>query len=142
PANLLRALAEQADRLPDWPAASLAALHSTGAWRWAVPAAHGGDELEGPELLRQYAWLASQCLTSAFILSQRDSACRRIRDHGSEALRQQLLPELATGQRFVTVGLSHLTTSRQHLAPSVRLRSRGDSWVMDGRLPWVTGAAQ
>jgi alkylation response protein AidB-like acyl-CoA dehydrogenase len=81
-------------------------------------------------------------MTTCFILSQRDSACRRLRDGKNEELRRRLLPSLSAGKSFATVGLSQLTTSRQHLGPAVRARLAGDEMSFDGTIPWVTGASQ
>src|SRR4051794_14430974 len=118
PPNLLTDLvshADEADAAAQWPAASWAVLRETGALRWSVPAEYGGDGLHGAELLERYHALAGACLTTCFILSQRDAAVRRLRDSGNEALCRELLPALAGGERFATVGLSQLTTSRQHV---------------------------
>src|SRR5205807_4918187 len=52
----------------------------------------------------------------------------------------ELLPPLARGERFVTVGLSQLTTSRQHVKPVLVARESNGSLVLDGMMPWVTGA--
>ena len=57
--------------------------------------------------------------------------------------RQQLwlLPPLARGATFTTVGLSQLTTSRQHLGrPALVAAQDEDGWRLDGLCPWVTGA--
>ena len=44
-------------------------------------------------------------------------------------------------QPFATVGISHLTTSRQHLArPVLRAEETASGLVLDGYSPWVTGA--
>jgi alkylation response protein AidB-like acyl-CoA dehydrogenase len=130
-----------ADDLLEWPAKSWAIVGELGALRWSIDARYGGCGLSGPVLLEHYERLATACLTSCFILSQRDAACRRIRDHGTEELKNELLPVLANGQRFATVGLSHLTTSRQHGAPAIAVHEDGESYVLDGFMPWVTGAA-
>src|SRR5262249_32466006 len=71
-----------------------------------------------------------------------DAACRRLRDGSNEALRRELLPALAHGDTFATVGLSQLTTSRQHLQPSLRARLNADALALDGVIPWVTGASR
>jgi alkylation response protein AidB-like acyl-CoA dehydrogenase len=93
------------------------------------------------QLLDGYEQLASACLTTCFILSQRDAACRRLRDSGNEALARELLPALAQGRHFATVGISQLTTSRQHGRPAMVARPSGEDFVLDGVMPWVTGAA-
>ncbi|MGH7222821.1 MAG: acyl-CoA dehydrogenase family protein, partial [Gemmataceae bacterium] len=107
---------------------------------WVIPREYGGGGLDPLELLEGYQRLAGACLTSCFLLSQRDSACRRLRDSGHEALCRELLPALASGQRFATVGLAQLTTSRQHVRPVLTARLDDDGVRLDGVMPWVTGA--
>jgi alkylation response protein AidB-like acyl-CoA dehydrogenase len=94
------------------------------------------------ELLEGYAQLGGACLTICFILSQREAAVSRIRAHGSPEVQRALLPALARGEQFTTVGLSQLTTSRQHGKPALAVQEVGDRLVLDGVMPWVTGAPQ
>ena len=135
-------LANSADGKTIWPADSWDLVRKAGALRWCVPREYGGDSWTGGRLLEGYEQLAGACLTSCFILSQRDGACRRIRDSGNAQLCQELLPPLARGERFATVGLSHLTTSRQHVQPALTAKIQGDTFILNGAMPWVTGAAQ
>src|SRR5262249_41549653 len=97
---------------------------------------------EGKDLLDGYERVAQSCLTTCFILSQRDAACRRLSDGTNETLRTQLFPRLAAGATFATVGLSQLTTSRQHVQPTFQAREVGGEFILDGTIPWVTGASQ
>jgi alkylation response protein AidB-like acyl-CoA dehydrogenase len=140
--TMLAAGANAADAEPTWPEASWQALARSGVLRWCVPSVYGGDGLEGVALLNGYERLAGACLTTCFILSQRDAACRRLRDGSNEVLRRRLLPALAGGQSFATVGLSQLTTSRQHVQPTFVARETGAGFVLNGTIPWVTGAAR
>src|SRR5687767_14317026 len=78
--------ADAADRVADWPAASWDLLIQAGVLEWSIPSAHGGRELDSVALLLGYERLAAACLTTAFILSQRDAAVRRIRDSGRDDL--------------------------------------------------------
>ena len=137
--DVLRAEADAADRLPEWPAASLDALAGSGAARAAVPAEYGGTDTSAPEHLRLAHRAASACLTTAFIWSQRESAVRRLLSAPPE-LQHRWLPRLARGEILATVGISQLTTSRQHGAPALRAIPDGDGWKFDGTAPWVTGA--
>src|SRR5262249_11764636 len=138
--DVLAANAAAADGRAEWPVASWQALRDAGVLAWAVPRAYGGQELASGELLTGYERLAGACLTTCFILSQRDAACRRPRHPGHRALGEELLPALARGETFATVGLSQLTTSRQHAAPALTARLNGDDLVLNGCIPWVTGA--
>ena len=136
----LAAHADAADRYSAWPAASWELVRSAGVLEWSVPTTYGGRDLPPAELLHGYERLASGCLTTAFILSQREAAVRRIRDSSRDDLCRELLRPLACGGRFATVGLSQLTTSRQHGGPALRATATGGGFVLDGVMPWVTGA--
>jgi alkylation response protein AidB-like acyl-CoA dehydrogenase len=136
----LRGRAEAADRRPDWPAASWDVVRRAGVLEWSIPTTYGGQERDGAAQLYGFEALASACLTTAFILSQREAAVRRIRDSGREDLCRELLRPLACGGRFATVGLSQLTTSRQHGGPALRVEETAAGFVLDGAMPWVTGA--
>ncbi len=140
PFDILAARAAEADARLAWPAASWSALAATGGLGWCVPRAFGGEGLSGPDLLERYERLAGACLTTCFLLSQRDAACRRLAAADNEKAQEALLPALARGERFATVGLSQLTTSRQHTRPALVARTDGDRLVFDGVMPWVTGA--
>jgi len=142
---LLATLAEHAraaDGEPVWPARSWEILCQTGALRWCIPPQYGGEGRSVTELLDAYEALAGACLTTCFLLSQREAACRRLRDSGNEDLCAALLPRLARGECFATVGLSQLTTSRQHLGPTLVASATDGGLVVDGTIPWVTGASR
>jgi alkylation response protein AidB-like acyl-CoA dehydrogenase len=134
--------AESADRDKDWPAASWDVARRAGVLEWSIPSEHGGRDFGAVTLLTGYERLASACLTTAFILSQREAAVRRIRDSGRSDLCRELLRPLACGGRFATVGLSQLTTSRQHGGPAMRVAESAGGFELDGVMPWVTGADQ
>src|SRR5207245_1186383 len=115
--ELLEGLAEQADaadRAPAWPQKGWALLCQGGVTEWVIPTGYGGRGYDLPTVLTGYEHLAGACLTTTFMLSQRDAAARRIRDCGRADLCQELLRPLGCGGRFATVGISQLTTSRQH----------------------------
>jgi alkylation response protein AidB-like acyl-CoA dehydrogenase len=133
-------LAEAADRRSEWPAASWDVVRRARVFGWSIPTHHGGQELDGAALLFGFEALASACLTTAFILSQREAAVRRIRDSGRDDLCRELLRPLACGGRFATVGLSQLTTSRQHGGPALLVVETAAGFLLDGVMPWVTGA--
>src|SRR5438309_4050550 len=104
----LAALADRADEAPDWPEASWRLLCEAGVLRWSIPMEFGGDGLDPHELLAGYEQIAGACLTSAFILSQREAAVRRLLAAPVSALRRRFLPTLATGEKFASVGLSQI----------------------------------
>src|SRR5262249_4447533 len=114
--DVLRAHAEAADRLADWPSASWEVLRTEGVLGWSVPPEFGGSGLGPVELLTGIEAIAAGCLTTAFILNQREAAVRWLLK-GPALLQERYLPGTAKGEHFLTVGLSQLTTSRQHQGP-------------------------
>ncbi|MGC4002804.1 MAG: acyl-CoA dehydrogenase family protein [Pirellulales bacterium] len=101
----------------------------------------GGYGWNDVDQLRGYLDLSEACLTTAFILTQRAGAVRRIAAYANDELHEVILPDLLSGATFATVAISHLTTSRQHVAaPAVRTEPVIDGWILDGSAPWVTGA--
>ncbi len=141
PAKLaaLASLADRADTDLAWPDASLRLAADLGALRWSIPSDHGGLGLDRVGQLDGSEQIAAACLTTAFILSQREAAVRWL-VQANESIHQRYLPALARGEAFATVGLSQLTTSGQHRPPSLRVRSAGGAYHLDGDVPWITGA--
>lgn len=139
----LTASASEIDRTSRWPAEQFAALADAGVLGWVIPQDFGGSNVSSRELIQGYLQLSAACLATTFILTQRNGACQRIAGSSNEQLQQQLLPDLAAGRTFATVGISHLTTSRQHIAtPAVRAEFTDRGIRLDGTIPWVTGAPQ
>lgn len=144
-ATTLQALADLADRADaetDFPSASWELVRAAGVPAWSVPEEFGGAGLSASARLRGAEQLAGACLTTTFILSQREGAVRRVLTHARPEVQAALLPRLARDEIFLTVGLSQLTTSRQHQAPALAAAPRGAGYVLDGVIPWVTGAAR
>lgn len=142
--TLVRTLSEipEPDAADCWPAAQMELLAEAGGNRWNIPREFGGDGTDDAEMLEIYRELASGSLLTTFILTQRNAACQRIAMSSNAAIKQRLLPALCEGQIFATVGISHLTTSRQHLStPSVVATIDPDSpgYRLNGSVPWATG---
>ncbi len=131
------------DRTDQWPGDRLAALEAAGVMKWNLPAEFGGLDLGDVAMLEGYRLLSSACLVTTFILTQRNGACQRIMTSENLSVRKRLLPKLAEGRLFATVGISHLTTSGQHLkAPAVRAETQAGGFRLSGFVPWATGATQ
>jgi alkylation response protein AidB-like acyl-CoA dehydrogenase len=124
-----------------WPAEQLRLCGEAGVFEWFVEPELGGQGWSEADVLRGYVKLATACLTTTFVITQRTGAMSRIAASENAAARDMLLPDLIAGRSFATVGISHLTTSRQHLTkPVMRAAEQGRGVVLDGYSPWVTGA--
>jgi alkylation response protein AidB-like acyl-CoA dehydrogenase len=123
-----------------WPAEQLRRCAAAGVFRWFLGPDWKGLGWSEADLLRGYMRLAAACLTTTFVITQRMGAVNRIAACENAPLKQSLLPALVAGESFATVGISHLTTSRQHLAkPVLQATETSGGWTLDGYSPWVTG---
>jgi alkylation response protein AidB-like acyl-CoA dehydrogenase len=143
--ELCSKLAELADALDAedaWPRQQLQLCGQYGVFEWFVAPELGGQGWSDADVVQGYLRLSSACLTTTFEITQRTGACRRIAVADNAWAREQCLPSLIEGRRFATVGISHLTTSRQHLGrPVLAATISDDAVILDGYSPWVTGAA-
>jgi alkylation response protein AidB-like acyl-CoA dehydrogenase len=118
-------------------------LRASGLLRWGVPPEWGGCEVSTAAMLAAYLDLARADLTTTFVLTQRNAACQRLAASPNRRLQERLLPLLARDEIFATVGISHLTTSRQYLATAaVTARPCEGGFELNGEIPWVTGGAR
>lgn len=132
---------EELHTADQWPGKQLALCGQYGVYEWFLPKVVGGQEWDEESLIQAYLKLSKSCLTTTFVITQRVGACHRIAACEDPALKEALLPPLLTGESFSTVGISHLTTSRRHLAqPVLRAKLQEDEILLDGYCPWVTGA--
>jgi alkylation response protein AidB-like acyl-CoA dehydrogenase len=136
----LARLAATTDAADAWPVEQLRWCAEAGVFRWFVPVEWGGWQWTDAQVIAGYLRLSAACLTTAFIITQRTGACRRLLASGNRALQERWLPKLAAGETFATVGISHLTTSRRHLGkPALTATPIAGGWQLDGVSPWVTG---
>jgi alkylation response protein AidB-like acyl-CoA dehydrogenase len=144
-AELCGELASRAGALDlsgDWPAEQLRLCGEYGVFQWFAAEEWGGQGWDQEGIVRGYLALARACLTTTFIITQREGACRRIETSDNHSVKARLLPELTRGDLFATIGISHLTTSRRHLAtPVLRATPVSGGYRLDGFSAWVTGAA-
>jgi alkylation response protein AidB-like acyl-CoA dehydrogenase len=138
--TLALSLRELSQSKTDWPTQQLKQCGEAGFYRWFVSDGVGGFGWSSADIARGYLELGAACLTTTFILTQRIAALKRIAGCSNEALRRSMLPKLLDGSVTATVGISHLTTSRQHLKkPALFARQESDGFRVNGFSPWVTG---
>lgn len=142
--DLCQRLTELAGDLKDataFPAAQLKRCAEQGVFAWFSDPQWGGQGWSEADIYRGYFKLSAACLTTAFVMTQRQGATRRIENSGNQLVGEKLVPALLNGDIFATVGISHLTTSRRHLSkPVLRAAENEAGFRIDGFSPWVTGA--
>lgn len=138
--NLSR-LATHYDINGEWPAESIRHLTEAGAWAWIIPERFGGIQLDPVSMVRGYEAVGAGSLACLLILSQRDGACEFIASCDREDLKGHWLPQLCRHKVMTSIGISQLTTSQRRGA-ILRAKSDGKGFVLNGMMPWVTGAEQ
>jgi alkylation response protein AidB-like acyl-CoA dehydrogenase len=128
------------DQHAAWPEQSVSACIDAGVFRWFLPEEFGGWNWNEFQVLTGYLRLSQSCLTTTFILTQWQAAVRRILNSANLELRSQIGKKLADGSCFVTVGISQLSTSRQHTEPALKATPIHNGFVLNGFSPWVTAA--
>ena len=139
----LRKAATELDLSGAWPSSQLQWCANANLYRWFIPQEFGGYGWSDEEIVDGYLALSQACMTTTFVLTQWNAACKRIIGSKNQTLKSNLLPKMATGELFATVGISHLTTSRQHMREPVlkAVQKSEDEFILNGFSPWVTGAA-
>ena len=109
-----------------------------------VPEEFGGtgvDAVSAAIAIEELGWACGS--TALAIAAHNGLACAPIAQFGSEALKQQWLPRLASGQG--QLGSLALTEpgAGSDLAGGVRTAAvlEGDSWIIDGQKMWTTNAS-
>ncbi|OYW20866.1 MAG: hypothetical protein B7Z55_06635, partial [Planctomycetales bacterium 12-60-4] len=126
-----------------WPTAGWRLAVESGVTGWTIPTVFAGSGCSATAVLDGCIELARGSLSMTFILSQFHAAVARVLDSENDSLKRQWLPALANGHVFATVGISHLTTSRQHARQAVMSAvPRGVGYELTGETPWITGADQ
>ncbi|MEX0865989.1 MAG: acyl-CoA dehydrogenase family protein [Pirellulales bacterium] len=137
----LQSHAADLDRQDAWPADQLDRCAAAGVFQWFAPRELGGQGWDEIDLVRGYLRLSAACLTTTFVLTQLVGALRRVAAAGNENLHRQTLPRMLSGEHLSTLAISHLTTSRRHLAePVLRAVEADGQFILNGYSPWATGA--
>ena len=139
----LQSLCEHLATLKDdslWPEEAINRCADAGFFRWFVSKEQGGFGWSATDIAKGYLQLSKANLNVTFILTQRVAALRRITGCPNEALQKRMIEKLMSGSESATIGVSHLTTSRQHLGKPVLSAIENEGGIrVSGMSPWVTG---
>ena len=126
-----------------WIHAQWELLKQSEVLQWGLPTQFGGLDVSSDFMNRAYFEMSKACLTTTFVLTQRNAACARLAACDNENLKAELFPRICSGEIFTTVGISHLTTSRRHLnKPVLEAIPTSSGYRLQGFVPWVSGAGE
>ncbi|WP_437677101.1 acyl-CoA dehydrogenase family protein [Sorangium sp. So ce131] len=136
-ADVLAPASNATDQAEVIPRENLLALAGAGLLGLATPTRYGGHGAPGRVTRAYMEVLAGACGATTFVQMQHTTgACSLIARGENEALKERVLPRFASGERFCTVGFSHV---RRPGPPMVRAELDGDEVRLDGTVPWLTG---
>lgn len=101
-----------------------------------LPKVWGGAGLSDRTYQQLQADIAARSGALVFLLTQHQSAASFLLSTDNEALKGEYLPAMATGEKRIGVGFSHL---RRKTPPMVAQQVTG-GYRLSGEIPWVTGA--
>lgn len=127
------------DQKAEYPEAFLHALGAAGGFRGAVSPEFGGNGLGMKHVVQVMEEVAKECLSSAFLVWCQTACSRYIQLGDNEALKQAMLPRLASGEVLAGTGLSNTIKSGDAIE-EFRLAARRveGGYVINGVLPWVS----
>lgn len=138
--EFLRPRAAEADRgdIHGPVADNIRRLGEAGLFGLGIAPQYGG--LGADEVTRhEYAEiLASACGVTAFTQQQLQTGIKLVAEADNQALKRELLPDLAAGSLLCGVALSHL---RRAGTPLVRAEQVSGGYTLYGVVPWITGWA-
>ncbi|PKO79946.1 MAG: acyl-CoA dehydrogenase [Betaproteobacteria bacterium HGW-Betaproteobacteria-13] len=118
----------------------VAALGKAGFLRYAVPAAYGGalDELDSRSLCIARETLAYHDGLADFAFAMQGLGTGAITLSGSEALKQHVLPKVASGEWISAFALTEPDAGSDVGAMACEARLEGDHYVLNGEKTWIS----
>ena len=146
----IRALAEKeiapyakdVDEAPRFPDEALAALNASGFNAVHVPEAYGGQGADSVAACIVIEEVARVCASSSLIPAVNKLGTMGLILAGSEELKQQVLPGLATGEVMASYALSEREAGSDAAAMRTRAKADGDDWILNGSKCWITNGGK
>jgi alkylation response protein AidB-like acyl-CoA dehydrogenase len=137
-ASEIRPRAIELDWNEEYPGEILAELGDRGYAGITLPEEYGGRGEGLVELAVLTEELAAAMMTVASALALNLGVATIVERFGSEAQKEEYLPEMATFERVGALGLSEANAGANKLEMETTARRDGDEWVIDGHKQWVT----
>lgn len=128
--------AEVIDRDRDALRSTLNDFASHGWMALKRPAEYGGPAMPEPDFRRFQQECARASGTFAFLQTQHQSAVSMLAKSDISDLKQDWIPKMGNGERYLGIGFSQL---RRPGTPLVQATPEGSGYRISGHVPWVTG---
>src|SRR5271166_49331 len=146
----IRALAEkgiapyaaEVDEESRFPEEALAALNAAGFNAVHIPEEYGGQGADSVATCIVIEEVARVCASSSLIPAVNKLGTMGLILQGSEELKKQVLPTLASGEAMASYALSEREAGSDAAAMRTRARRDGDEWVLNGTKCWITNGGK
>ncbi len=130
--------AAERDRSSAWPREEIRAVAEVGFMGMLAPQQYGGSGLTFTEYCLAIEEFAAADGGFATVMHVHNSTSHVLSSHGTEAQKQQYLPELASARRIGAFLLSEPHAGSDTAAFRTTARRDGDSYVINGSKQWIS----
>jgi len=116
------------------------ALTRSGFHAVHLPDQYGGAGADAISTCIVIEEVARVCASSSLIPAVNKLGTTPVLLSGSEELKKQVLPGVATGEEMFSYALSEREAGSDAAAMKTRARQDGDHWVLNGTKAWITNA--
>ena len=134
--------AAEVDEDSRYPDEALAALSAAGFAALHVPDEFGGQGADGVAVCIAIEEVARVCAASSMIPIANKLGTTGLILRGSDDLKNQVLPSVASGDAIAGYALSEREAGSDAAAMRTRARADGDGWVLDGAKCWITNGGK
>lgn len=132
---------EERDREARFPAGVVREMGEMGLLGMLVDEEYGGVGFSPTSYIMVVEELSRVCPAVAVIMSVSSSVCCwPIARFGSEELKREVLPPLASGEVIGGLGLTEPGSGSDAGSLRTTAQKRGDEWVLNGEKAWITNA--
>ncbi|MBI1757733.1 MAG: acyl-CoA dehydrogenase family protein [Actinobacteria bacterium] len=132
--------AAEVDATEEFPWDIYAALRKADLHAVHIPAEYGGAGADAIATCIVIEEVARACAASSLIPAVNKLGTTPLLLAGSEELKRQILPRVASGEAMISYALSEREAGSDAAAMRTRAVRDGDSWVLNGTKCWITNA--
>ncbi len=132
--------AADVDERERYPIEAQKALVASGMNAVHLPEEYGGAGADAVATVIVIEEVARVCASSSLIPAVNKLGSMPILLSGSDALKQQVLPSIASGESMISYALSEREAGSDAAAMRTRAVAEGDDWILDGTKCWITNA--
>jgi alkylation response protein AidB-like acyl-CoA dehydrogenase len=134
--------AAEVDEQARFPEEALKILNETGFSAVHVPEEYGGQGADSVSACIVVEEVARVCASSSLIPGVNKLGTIALILHGSQELKKQVLPTLASGDAMASYALSEREAGSDPASMRTRARADGDDWVLNGSKCWITNGGK